>query len=143
VIVLVFLRPDQALPAGFLFGLAVDLFGTRLFGVHCLAFCLLGPVATAVPVGAVRTRTEAVACIAGAQALTAGLTVTAAAAVFGGGAPPDSLGRLVQSTAWTLVVAVPLVMASGAHPGPLSADPAGLSGSADPFAGPADAEEWV
>lgn len=135
VIVLVILRPEGALVTGFVFGLAVDLFGTRLFGVHCLAYCLLGSIAAAVPIGALRTRSEAIACLTAAQTVVA-ITITSGAVVVTTGAlPPDTFGRYVQTTFWTLLLVVPVVSASGINIGLTTPEPA-------PLSGPPTSAEW-
>jgi rod shape-determining protein MreD len=136
VIVLVILRPEGALVTGFVFGLAVDLFGSRLFGVHCLAYCLLGSVAAIVPVGALRTKSEAIACLTAAQALVAITVTTSAVLVTTGALPPDTFGRYVQATAWTLLLVVPVVSASGTNIGLLTPEPA-------PLSGPPTSAEWA
>lgn len=135
VAVLVILRPDGAMVIGFVFGIAVDLFGSRLFGVHALAYCVLGSVAAAVPVGARRTRTEAIAFVVGAQAIVAITVVTGVAYLAGGSPPPDTFGRYVQATLWTLIIAVPAVSASGAHIGLTTPEPTTL-------AEPSTSAEW-
>lgn len=125
VIILVIIRPDQAVTVGLIFGLAVDLFHTRLFGIHGLAYSLLGSVAAAVPVGALRTRTEAVACLTAAQSLVAITVPTIAVWFTGGRLPPDTFGRYVQVTAWTLLIVVPPVSASGINIGLTTPEPPG------------------
>ncbi len=48
--------PGRSATIGLAFGLAVDATGHRLFGIHCLAFTVLGPVARHLPVpGAIRS----------------------------------------------------------------------------------------
>lgn len=135
VIVLATLRPDGAVATGFLFGLIVDLFGTRLFGVHALSYCVLGVVVTIVPVGALRTRLEAISCLVAAQAVVA-ISIVTAALVLTGGLPADTAARYVQTTAWTLVVAVPLIAASGAQIGLVTPEP-------QPLGGPASSADWA
>lgn len=136
VVILVVLRPDTALTIGVIFGLAADLFHTRLFGLHCLAFSLLGSVAAMVPVGGLRTRTEAVACLVAVQVTTAVTVLTVGIWVSGGHPPPDIFGRYVQTTAWALLIAVPVISASGVNIGMATPEP--------PMAGrpPASSGEW-
>lgn len=136
VILLILLRPDEALTTGFVFGLAVDLFGTRLFGVHCLAYSILGSVAAGVPVGTLRTRTEAIACLTAAQVVVALSVTTGAVLITGGSLPPDTFGRYVQATAWTVLLVVPATSFSGTHIGLVTPDPA-------PLSSPPTTAEWT
>ncbi len=110
-------RPADAVVIGLVFGLAVDAFQLRLFGIHGLAYSLLGPVAAAVPVSGLRTRTELVAWLAAVQAVTATAVLLAATAIAAGSAPPGITGRFVQVTLWTIVVVVPLTAVLGGRKG--------------------------
>lgn len=125
VIVLVILRPESAVTNGFVFGVAVDLFHTRLFGVHCLAYSVLGSVAATIPVGALRTKAEAIAVLTAVQAVAAVTITTVVVSITGGHLPPDMFGRYVQTTAWTLLLVVPVVLGSGANVGLATPEPPG------------------
>ncbi len=106
---LVVARPAHSTAVGLVLGLAVDAFGQRLFGLHCLAFAVLGPVARALPAPAGRQRAVAVAGTAGAQALAATVVVIVGQSVAVGGLAPDPLRRLAETALWTAALAVPLV----------------------------------
>lgn len=125
VIVLVILRPESAVISGFVFGIAIDLFHTRLFGVHCLAYSVLGSVAATIPLGALRTKAEAIAVLTVVQTVAAVTTTTAVVSITGGHLPPDTFGRYVQASVWTLLVVMPVVLASGANIGPATPEPPG------------------
>ena len=128
VVVLVLVRPADAVTAGFVIGLAVDAFHGRLFGLHGLAYAVLDPVAAAVPVGALRSRVEAVGLQAGAQAVVAVNVIVAGVTISGGRFPTDLLGRYVQTTAWVLITAVPVVLGLDGRAGVLGTEPPGAAG---------------
>ena len=86
-ITLVMTRPVDAAVTGFVFGLAVDLFQLRLFGLHSLAYCTLGPVAVHVPLSALRRRGEAIAVLVSAQTVVVSMVVALGAWLVDGRVP--------------------------------------------------------
>ncbi|MEM7275872.1 MAG: hypothetical protein AAF547_22540, partial [Actinomycetota bacterium] len=111
VVVLALVRPGGALMTGFVIGLAVDAFHGRLFGLHGLAYAVLAPVATLIPVGALRSRVEAVAVQVVAVVVVAETIVIGGAAVAAGRMPPDLVSGVVPAAAMAVLVTVPLVLA--------------------------------
>lgn len=122
VIALVLTRPSEAALTGFIFGLAVDSFQLQLFGLHAVAFCALGPVAAALPVSALRSRTEIVASSAVVQSQIATIIVVGGAWLLDGRLMPGLFGRFVQVGLWTVVIVVPLSVALGGRLGPSIAE---------------------
>lgn len=122
VIALVLARPAEAATTSFIFGLAVDAFQFQLFGLHTLAFCMLGPLAAALPVSALRSRTEIVASSAVVQSQVATLVIVAGGWLFGGRLMPGQFGHFVQIGLWSVVVVVPLTAMFGGRLGPSIAE---------------------
>lgn len=122
VIALVLTRPSEAATVGFIFGLAVDSFQLQLFGLHVFAYCALGPVAAALPVSALRSRTEIVASSAVVQSQIATIIVIAGAWLLDGRLMPGLFGRFVQIGLWSTVIVVPLSVALGGRLGPSIAE---------------------
>ncbi len=122
VIALVLARPSEAAITGFVFGLAVDAFQLQLFGLHALAFCALGPVAGALPVSALRSRTEIVASSAAVQSQVATVIVIGGAWLLDGRLLPGLFGRFVQVGLWSVAIVVPLTVAFGGRLGPSIAE---------------------
>lgn len=133
-VALVLTRPNDAVATGFIFGIAVDLFQLRLFGLHGLAFCALGPVAANLPVSALRSRVEVVALLATAQTVAATTIVSVGALLIDGRLPPGLFGRYVQVVLWSVLIVVPLTGALGGRTGfalPGSIDRHGAPTTAD------------
>ena len=128
-IALVISRPGSAVVTGFVFGIAVDVFQTRLFGLHGLAFALLGPVATVLPLSPLRSRAEIVASLTVAQAVVATGVVAAGGWVSGNGLAPGLFGHLVQVVLWSLAIVLPLTALLGARMGLTTPDPGTVPGS--------------
>lgn len=111
---LALLRPGDAAVIGFSFGLAVDVFQQRLFGLHALGFIALAPVAANLPIGALRTRSEVVACLAAVQSIAATTVVAAGGWLLAGVRPSGLFGRLIEASAWSVGLALcTAVMAGG------------------------------
>lgn len=123
VIALALTRPASAVAIGFVFGLVVDAFQLRLFGLHGLAYSVLGPVATAFPVGSLRSRTEIVASLAAVQAVVASAMVALGVAWADGAVPAGLFGRFVQVTLWSVAIVLPLTAALGGRMGLVTPDP--------------------
>lgn len=123
-ITLVMTRPVDAAVTGFVFGLAVDLFQLRLFGLHSLAYCTLGPVAVHVPLSALRRRGEAIAVLVSAQTVVVSMVVALGAWLVDGrvpgGAPVGGfVWHLCQAAFWSVIVVVPLTSILGGRIGSL------------------------
>ena len=123
VIALSLTRPSTAVVTGFVFGLAVDSFNMRLFGLHGLAYCLLGPVASALPVGSLRSRSEIVASLATVQCLVASAVVLGGSWVADGVRPPSLFANVVQVTLWSVIIVLPLSAALGGRMGLATPEP--------------------
>lgn len=123
VIALSLTRPGNAVVTGFLFGLAVDAFHTKLFGLHGLAYCILGPLAAVLPVGGLRGRVEIVASLAAAQTLAATIVVVIGTWISVGHLDPGLFGRVVQTTLWTVGLVIPLTVALGGRMGLATPEP--------------------
>ncbi len=116
-------RPADKAFTGFVFGLAVDLFQLKLFGLHGLAYCAIGPVAVHLPVSALRRRWEAVALLAAAQTLAVSVVVGAGVWLIDRRSPGgESIGgiawQLCQAMAWSAMLVVPLTGLLGGRIGP-------------------------
>jgi cell shape-determining protein MreD len=116
-------RPEMAVIAGFAFGLAIDSFHTKLFGLHCLAYCLMGPVASSLPVGGLRGRFEIVVFLVSAQTLVGIAVLAGGAWIADGHLQPGLAGRAVQGTLWTVVMVIPLTVALGGRLGLATPEP--------------------
>lgn len=116
-------RPHAALVTGFVFGLAVDTFHTRLFGIHALAYCLAGPVGWSLPIGGLRNRAEIAATLASAQALVATAVLIGGAWMADGALQPGIFGRVVQVTLWVVALVLPLTAVLGARMGLATPEP--------------------
>jgi cell shape-determining protein MreD len=123
VIALSLTRPTTSVVTGFVFGLAVDSFNMKLFGLHGLAYCVLGPVASAVPVGSLRSRTEIVASLATVQCLLASTIVLGASWIADGVRPPSLFANVVQVTLWSVIIVLPLSAALGGRMGLATPEP--------------------
>lgn len=133
-IALTLTRPAGGAVIGFVFGLAVDAFQLRLFGIHCLAYCTLGPIAANLPVGPLRSRAERVALLAAVQSLAVTAVVVAGIRLLDGHLVPGLPGRLAQVTLWSIAIALPLTALLGARMGlsiPAPVDRHGVPSSAD------------
>ncbi len=116
-------RPQTALVTGFVFGLAVDAFHTRLFGIHALAYCVAGPVGWSLPLGGLRSRAEITTTLASVQALVATAVLVVGAWLVDGALPPGIFGRAVQVTIWVVVLVLPLTAVLGARMGLATPEP--------------------
>ena len=126
VIALTLIRPTNAVTTGFVFGLAVDAFSFRMFGLHGLAFCVLGPIAKLVPIDSLRGRAEIVASLATVQSLVAVAVVSGSVWLADGHLPPNLAAHSVQTTAWAVLIALGATTVMGARvgiPTPLQSDP--------------------
>lgn len=129
---LVVVAPGRSALIGLAVGLAVDATGHRLFGIHCLAYSVLGPVARHLPVpGAIRSfdagpalgrsGTEA-AWLAAGQVGAASLVVLAGRSLADGRIAP--LDRLVPTVLIAAALAPPLtawLAGTGRHDRPAPA----------------------
>lgn len=85
-------------------GLLVDAFGRRLFGVHLVAYAVIGPILQLVPVPSRIRPPLAVAGAAGLAGAAATAVVVAAQAVVDGAPPGGSVARVLGGAAWTAVL---------------------------------------
>ncbi len=116
-IALVLTRPADSVAIGFLFGLAVDLFQYRLFGLHALAFCTLAPIAANLPVSALRSRAEVVIMLTAAQTVAATSVLVTGVWLVDGRMPGGLFGRFVQVTVWSVLLVLWLSAALGGRMG--------------------------
>jgi rod shape-determining protein MreD len=128
-IAMILTRPAGGAVIGFVFGLAVDVFQLRLFGLHCLAYCTLGPIAANLPVNHMRRRSELVAMMAAVQSVTVTAVIVAGVRLFDGQLVPGLTGRFVQVTLWSVAIAVPLTALLGARVGLSIPDPVDRHGA--------------
>lgn len=117
---LVLARPTHSTAIALVFGLVVDASGQRLFGLHCVAYASLGPVAHRLPVPAWHRWGALVAWRVGAQALTVATIVAVGRTIAAGTAPAGLAGQVLQTAAVAGLVAVPVgrwlrVVASPVH----------------------------
>lgn len=117
VIALALTRPANAVVTGFIFGLAVDAFQMKLFGLHGLAYSVLGPVAALVPLGSLRGRAEIVASMATVQCLVATTIVLGGAWLTDRHIPSNVIAGTFQVTLWSVAIALPLTAALGGRMG--------------------------
>lgn len=137
VIALAITRPADAVVSGFVFGLAVDAFSTRLFGLHGLAYALLAPVAAVLPTSGLRTRTEALLFLVAAQAVFAATVVMVGTWIADGAIELWPAGRYLQITVWAVALAWPLTVALGGR-----SSLVGAADLLDPATGPGTSE-WA
>ena len=104
---LVLANPAQSSTIGLVFGLVVDASGQRLFGLHCVAYTVLGPIARGLPVPAWRRRRALIAWRAGAQGLGAATVVAIGQGVAAGAPVPGAPLRVLQIAVLTGLLAVP------------------------------------
>ncbi len=123
VIAVALTRPAAAVVTGFVVGLAVDSFQLRFFGLHGLAYCILGPLAAGLPIGSLRRRSEIVASLATAQCLAASTIVIGGAALADRALPPDLFAHVVQVTLWSVVIVLPLTSLLGGRMGLATPEP--------------------
>ncbi len=123
VIALSLTRPAGAVVTGFVFGLAVDSFQLRFFGLHGLAYCVLGPVATGLPIGGLRSRTEIVASVAAVQCLVASAIVIGGVSLADRVMPPNLFANIVQVTVWSVIISIPLTAMLGGRMGLATPEP--------------------
>jgi rod shape-determining protein MreD len=121
-ICVVLLRPIDGAVVGFVFGLAVDAFSQRLFGLHALAYTTLAPIAAHLPTGVLRNRAEAVTCVATVQSIAATGIVAAGGWVLSGVRPVGLFGLFVQVSTWSVAVTLVAITATGNRFGPPAFD---------------------
>jgi hypothetical protein len=139
-------HPTASATIALVFGLSVDAFGHRLFGIHCVAYAVLGPVAQSVPVP-VRRPGPAMAWTAGAAGAAATVVVVLGQALADGGPPPGAVARVVATGLWTGLLASVLGLPLGARAVARSGRAAGRGGTGDGLATVVDvgspAAHWV
>lgn len=112
-------RPRQSTLIGLVFGLSVDAVGHRLFGLHCLAYAVLGPVGRRLPVGPAPARPlrrwrpglggewprgREVLWLVAAQAAAARSVVVIGQTVAAGAPPHRWFVQLIETVVWTVVL---------------------------------------
>lgn len=103
--VLVLARPGRSAGLALVCGLLVDAFGRRLFGIHVLAYAVIGPVLQLVPIGPHHRSAPSVGVAAGLAAAMASGIVVSGLAVVDGGIPAGSVARIVGAAVWTALLA--------------------------------------
>ncbi len=105
---LVLARPAHSVTIGLVFGLMVDASSQRLFGLHGIAYAMLGPLAHNLPTPTWRRPGLLVAWRAGAQGLVATSIVAVGQTIAAGTLVPGTIGAVLQTGVLVGLVAVPL-----------------------------------